>query len=102
VIARHGTPMRRLWEKLFRDAGIDPPAAPVTCASVLAIRALLLEGDYLTLLSPDQIARDVESGLITPIGGPLPGTSRPIGITTRAGWQPTALQAEFLREVERA
>lgn len=101
VIARHGTPMHRLWEKLFRDAGVDPPAAPVTCASVLAIRALLLDGDYLTLLSPDQIARDVESGLITPIGRPLPGTSRPIGITMRAGWQPTGLQAEFLREVER-
>ena len=100
VIARPGTPMHRLWEKLFRDAGVEPPAAPVTCASVLAIRSLLLEGDYLTLLSPDQIARDVESGLIASIGGPLPGTSRPIGITTRAAWQPTALQAEFLRNVE--
>lgn len=102
VIAGKGTPMRRLWEKMFADAGVNPPAAPVSCGSVLAIRSLLLEGDYLTLLSPDQIARDLESGLITAIGGPLPGTSRPIGVTTRAGWQPTTLQAEFLREVEDA
>lgn len=100
VIARKGTPMRRLWEQLFRDAGVEPPTAPVACGSVLAIRALLLEGDYLTLLSPDQIARDVDSGLIATVGRALPGTSRPIGITVRAGWQPTGLQAEFLREVE--
>lgn len=100
VIARSGTPMRRLWEKLFTDAGIEAPPAPVSCASVLTIRALLLEGDYLTLLSPDQIARDVESGLITMIGGPLPGTSRPIGVTVRTGWQPTKLHEAFLREIE--
>lgn len=100
VIARSGTPMRRLWEKLFRDAGVEPPASPVTCSSVLTIRGLLLEGDYLTLLSPDQVARDVQSGLVTTIGGPIPGTSRPIGITTRAGWQPTRLQDDFLKEIE--
>lgn len=100
VIARPGTPMHSLWERLFRDSGMEPPAAPVTCGSVLTIRGLLLEGDYLTLLSPDQIARDMESGLITTVGNPLPGTSRPIGITTRAAWQPTALQKEFLKEIE--
>lgn len=99
VIARAGTPMHRLWEKLFRAEGVEPPAAPVTCGSVLTIRGLLLEGDYVTLLSPDQIARDVESGLVTTIGPPLPGTSRPIGITTRSGWQPTKVQEEFLREI---
>lgn len=102
VIAQSGTPMRRLWERMFVGAGVDTPLAPVSCGSVLAIRSLLLEGDYLTLLSPDQIARDVESGLITTIGLPLPGTSRPIGITMRAAWQPTGLQAEFLQEVENA
>lgn len=100
VIARRGAPMRRLWDGLFAGAGVAAPATPVTCGSVLAIRALLLEGDYLTLLSPDQIARDVESGLVTPIGAPLPGTSRPIGITTRAGWKPTRVQQDFLKEIE--
>lgn len=101
VIARSGTPMRRLWEKMFVSANVDPPKAPVSCSSVLAIRSLLQEGDYLTLLSPDQIARDAESGLIATIGAPLPGTSRPIGVTIRAGWQPTGLQAEFLQQVEK-
>lgn len=100
VIARAGTPMHRLWAKLFRDAGVEPPSSPVTCSSVLTIRGLLLEGDYLTLLSPDQIARDMDSGLVTTIGAPLPGTRRPIGITTRSGWKPTKVQEEFLEELE--
>lgn len=102
VIARPRTPMRAIWENMFSSAGMTPPAAPVTCGSVMAIRALLLEGDYLTLLSPDQVARDVDSGLIATIGEPITESSRPIGITTRAGWQPTKAQAEFLGEVEKA
>ena len=32
----------------------------------------------------------------------LEDTARPIGLTTRAGWQPTALQADFLAELRRA
>ena len=66
----------------------------------MTIRQLLLGGDYLTLLSVDQLALELEVGIVTGIG-PAPGTiSRTIGITTRAGWRPTRLLARFLDATE--
>src|SRR3546814_16498082 len=65
VVDRQGTPMRRTWENLFTEAGVDPPRARVTSRSLLAIRALLLEGDYLALLNLGQVALDVDNGLIS-------------------------------------
>src|SRR3546814_7153083 len=84
--------MRRTWENLFTEAGVDPPRARVTSRSLLAIRALLLEGDYLALLNLGQVALDVDNGLISIIGAPLPDASIPVGITYRTGWEPTPLQ----------
>src|SRR3546814_8966771 len=100
VVDRQGTPMRRTWENLFTEAGVDPPRARVTSRSLLAIRALLLEGDYLALLNLGQVALDVDNGLISIIGAPLPDASIPVGITYRTGWEPTPLQREFLQDID--
>ncbi|MGI4880484.1 MAG: LysR substrate-binding domain-containing protein [Janthinobacterium lividum] len=100
VIAAAGTPMRRAWQALFTRAGVAPPPAPVTCGSVDAIRGLLLEGDFLTLLSPDQIALDVAAGTLVALSPPIAATLRPIGLTSRSGWRPTRVQADFIRLIE--
>ncbi|MGZ8346951.1 MAG: LysR substrate-binding domain-containing protein [Allosphingosinicella sp.] len=102
VIGRAGTPLRRLWRRLFEGRGLAVPAAPVVCGSVMAIRELLREGDFLTLLSPHQIRSEQDSGALVAIGEPIEETRRPIGLTTRAGWRPTPAQKRFtdlLREL---
>jgi DNA-binding transcriptional LysR family regulator len=96
VIARHGTPLRAVWKGLFEEAGVTVPAAPIACGSVTTIRALLGESDFLTLLSPQQVQSELGAGLLATIGGPIESTRRPIGLTCRADWRPTAAQAEFL------
>ena len=93
VVAPEGTPLRARWQALMGGAAL-PPA--VTCSAVVTIRGLLLEGDFLTLLSPDQFYFERQAGLLAAIGAPLAGSMRHIGITTRAGWQPTRLQRGFL------
>jgi len=66
----------------------------------MTIRQLLLGGDYLTLLSVDQLALELDVGMVIDIG-PAPGSvSRIIGITTRADWRPTRLQRRFMEAVE--
>jgi hypothetical protein len=45
------------------------------------------------MLSPDQVRIERELGLLIPLGGPLPISTRPIGITLRAGWRPDRTQA---------
>ncbi|RVT40125.1 LysR family transcriptional regulator [Sphingobium algorifonticola] len=96
LIARAGTPLRGHWEALFTTAGMPVPQVMIECGSVMMLRGLLLEGDFLTLLSPDQVALEVEAGMLAMVGAPLTDTRRVIGLTTRTGWRPTASQARFI------
>ncbi len=71
---------------------------------MMAINALLREGDWLTLISPEQIRREREAGWLEVIGPPVAHARRPIGLTTRKGWLPSRPQArliEVLRELSR-
>lgn len=94
IIGRTGTPLRLQWQAMFD--GRELPPAPVECGSVVMIRGLLNETDFLTLLSPAQVAVEVEAGSLAVIGAPIPDSIRNIGVTTRLGWRPTAIQARFL------
>ncbi|WP_066801337.1 LysR family transcriptional regulator [Sphingomonas soli] len=94
IVSHAGTPLRTHWEAIFHDRPL--PAAPIECGSVMTIRGVLRDSDFLTLLSPDQVGIEIETGMLTRIGGELPGTVRTIGVTTRAGWRPTLAQNRFL------
>lgn len=92
------TPLRRYWEAMIRTLGHEPPHVGIECGSVMMIRQLLLAGDGLTLLSPDQVSVELDAGLLATLPTPVP-VVRTIGIATRTGWRPTAVQAGFLAEL---
>ncbi|WP_298672423.1 LysR family transcriptional regulator, partial [uncultured Sphingomonas sp.] len=96
IVGNAASPLRHHWERLFEGAGLPCPPAPVECGSVMAIRGILLDSDFLTLVSPDQIALELRAGLLARVPAALPSTERTIGVTTRADWQPTATQRHFL------
>lgn len=96
IVPAPGTPLRRQWERMFAEAGVPLPRVPIECGSVITIRQILMDSDFLTLLSPDQVAVELEAGWLTKICDAPPGLVRTIGITTRANWRPTAKQAAFL------
>jgi LysR family transcriptional regulator of gallate degradation len=100
IVGQRGTPLRQHWEAMF--AGRPLPAAPIECGSVMAVRGVLRESDFLTLLSPDQVALEIATGILTVIDHPLTGGRRVIGITTRSSWRPTAAQARFVALVHQA
>jgi len=56
----------------------------------------LLESDRLTLISRQQIRREEAQGLVTTLSYDMSSTRRPIGLTTRRDWRPTATQIRFL------
>lgn len=99
TISAPGTPLRLLWERMFMRADVPLPPVPVECGSVITIRQMLLDSDFLTLLSPDQIAVELEAGWLTQIGDAPAGLRRIIGITTRNGWRPTGMQQCFLDQL---
>jgi DNA-binding transcriptional LysR family regulator len=95
IVAGPGTPLAQQWARLFDEAGVPRPAAPIECGSVITIRQILRESDFLTLLSPDQVAVEIDDRLLTVVGEAPPSLKRIIGITTRRDWQPTPLQRAF-------
>lgn len=101
ILPASDTPLRHYWEGMMRSAGAEPPHVGIECGSVLTVRQLLLGSDALTLLSPAQLAVELQAGVLATLPPPVP-VLRTIGITTRAGWRPTMPQGAFvmlLREV---
>lgn len=96
IVPSPGTPLRGQWERMFAEAGIVPPRVPIECGSVITIRQILMDSDFLTLLSPDQVAVELEAGWLRRICDVPPGLVRMIGLTTRANWRPTTRQAGFI------
>ncbi|WP_417667463.1 LysR substrate-binding domain-containing protein [Roseibium sp.] len=102
VLPRPGTPTRQLFEELVGDECMGGPKGVIETGSLVALRGILTQSDYLTIISPRQIYYELQSGLLEELQVGLNGSDRPIGLTTRADWQPTALQKDFLAALEAA
>jgi LysR family transcriptional regulator of gallate degradation len=102
IMAPRGTPMRAVWEQLFNSAELALPPVSIECSSILAIHGLLMEGDWLTLLSPAQVSREVAAGRLVVLDIAIDGGARTIGTTVRAGWRPSVVQARFLDHLAEA
>ena len=96
IVPPEGTPLRSQWTQMFELSGVGPPRVAIECGSVIMVRQLLIQTEYLTLLSPDQVAVELEAGWLARIGAAPGDPSRTIGITTRSEWRPTRLQRAFL------
>ncbi len=100
ITSAGGTPLRSQWQAMFEAVGAPAPAVPIECGSVMMIRQMLLQTDFLTLLSPDQLAVELEAQWLIKIADAPGDVSRTIGVSTRADWRPTALQRDFLDILE--
>jgi DNA-binding transcriptional LysR family regulator len=96
TVPAKGVPLRAQWQVMFEQAGVGIPKVPIECGSVMMIRQILMNSDFLTLLSPDQVAVELEAGWLVPICEAPTGIKRTIGLITRSGWRPTARQQAFL------
>ncbi|TBD82746.1 LysR substrate-binding domain-containing protein [Rhizobium ruizarguesonis] len=96
VIAATGAPVRHRWEEMFKDHELEPPRLRIECGSVLVVRGLMLEDDWLTLMSRDQFLFERRAGLLEEIAGAGPSLRRQIGLTVRDDWRPTQLQTAFV------
>jgi len=96
VVPGNTTPLRRQWEAMFKSAEVNAPSVPIECGSVMTIQQILMRSDFLTLLSPDQLALAVRSNVLVKLKDAPIDISRNIGLTTRADWAPTPLQTRFI------
>ncbi|MBO9575065.1 MAG: LysR family transcriptional regulator [Sphingobium sp.] len=97
-----GAPLRSGFEAMFKDQGLEPPIVPIQCGSVMIIREILMQTDFLTLLSRDQVSVELAAGWLASLGEPPGHFARTIGVTTRAQWRPSVTQAAFIAALESA
>jgi DNA-binding transcriptional LysR family regulator len=100
IVAPRNTPIRAHFDALFGGAG-KAPANVVESSSLILMRELLDRSDALGFISGGQALAEIERGLMVRLPFDLAHTRRPIGITTRMGWLPTAAQSAFLAEIRR-
>jgi LysR family transcriptional regulator, regulator for genes of the gallate degradation pathway len=99
IISAKGTQLQSSWEQMFLQGGLPVPEVPIECGSVIMIRQILLQTDFLTVLSRDQVAVELEAGWLAIICETPNEMVRTIGFTTRADWRPTAKQSAFVAQL---
>lgn len=85
VLNRPGTPGRERLEAAFRARGVEAPRVVVETGSLAMTRALLLESDCVTALSPHQFEHELRAKLLATLPFDLPETTRLIGFIRRRG-----------------
>ncbi len=102
IMPMRGTPTRSIFEALLAKHRLTPPKI-IESSSLTATRALLLESNYLTLISRSQIHYEEEFGILAALHVEgLAGTERPIGVTTRADASLSPGVRELIRQLHTA
>lgn len=100
VVPVEETPTRAVFRRLFPPADqAAMPAGIVETSSLSLVRGVLTGSDRLTILSARQIRAEVERGLLVVLPFQVPFGVRPIGLTFRQGWRPTATQGRLLDHI---
>lgn len=97
-----GTPLRDSFERYFGENQLPVPEVPVESGSVMMIRQLMMAGDFLSALSPDQLQPEIEAGWVREIARLPASCGRTIGMTVRSSMRPTEVQSEFFGDLAAA
>ncbi len=95
VVSTEGTPTRRAFDRLFERAGCRPQSL-IETGSMILMRELLRISDHIGCISRLQVEAELALGAMTVLPFAMEDTVRPIGLTLRSGWVPTAAQQDFL------
>ena len=95
IAPRSGSPLRAHFDAL------SLPTPSLESNSLAAARAFLLESDRLMLLSAHQIHYEMLAGSLIALPHPSGDVVRPIGLTLRREWRPTAVQEQLLQILRR-
>ncbi|NND00893.1 MAG: LysR family transcriptional regulator [Gammaproteobacteria bacterium] len=99
VLPAPNTPARQLFDHVLSKHRINRPALFIESSSLITIRGLLLESDFIALLSEHQIYYDKLYGQLTTLPLSLTDTVRPIGVTTNAHVEPSPAAKLFLESL---
>ncbi|MCQ0969769.1 LysR family transcriptional regulator [Paracoccus sp. TK19116] len=97
AVPARGTPTRAQIDTVFAAMPDEGPASIIETGSLLLMRGLLSQGDFLACLSRVQAAAEIESGAVAPLRVAIDWPARPIGLTVRQDWLPTRAQVQLVQ-----
>ncbi|MEM1263830.1 MAG: LysR family transcriptional regulator [Pseudomonadota bacterium] len=95
VVPRPLAPSRLIFDAYFQANGVVTPTRTIECGSLVSTRRLLRSSDRAAMLSPLQVREDIADGALAVLLESIPNSRRNIGVTTRADFEPTRVQAQF-------
>jgi LysR family transcriptional regulator of gallate degradation len=84
VLPSPAAPIRVNFEKALEKRNLLPPRHFIECESLVTARPILMETDFLGLMSRHRIAFEEEAGFLTTLAVDMEGSERPIGVVHRA------------------
>jgi LysR family transcriptional regulator of gallate degradation len=98
------TPAQVAFEQALASAGLQLPPSSLRVNSALMMQTLLAETDRLALMSPRQVWRELQAGLLVELPVRVQHAPRPIGMALRESYLPAPgaeLMLERLRSLGR-
>lgn len=92
IVGTDGSNRRQAFEDFFADH--PRPRASIATSSLPIVRHLLRSSDRLGLMTSYELARESDSSVA--LNSAEVGNAPAIGVTLRAGWQPTSLHTAFI------
>jgi LysR family transcriptional regulator of gallate degradation len=102
IVPLADTPARVAFERAFRAESAEPPQAQLEVNSPSIVRALLLSGERLALVSPRQIQQELRQGILAVLPVEVTRSRRTIGIARLRNSQPSpgmVVLMDALREI---
>lgn len=94
-----GTGARARFDALFEAENVLPPPITVMTQQFALIRSLLLQTDFLTLVTKSIEGQDFALSGICAINKRIPDPYRDIWLLTRRDWEPTVIHKEFVQSL---
>ena len=101
VLPAGGSAFRVHMEKVFERAGISWPTRAISTNSILAIKAIVMSTDCVTLRAPQLVEVECEVGRLCAVELSDLEPLRPVGLMWRAGEELSPIAARFAQEVRR-
>jgi LysR family transcriptional regulator of gallate degradation len=102
AVPRSGAPSRLQFDAVFAGSGISIPESLLECGSILLMRELLARTNMIGCISRQQAEAEVRNGLLVKLKVDISWAERPIGLTYRKDWLPTASQSFLLDSIRTA
>lgn len=95
VVPQKNMPRREVVDNILATLP-HPPRLVMETSSLAMIMAMLVESDCITLMARSQIRHAYPNNEMVALAVVAPDAGRTVGLTTRADWLPTAVQAAFV------